>query len=232
MKQMFPVRLCLMLATAAVCFFTVLAWMVPQALEMSARNSAQASNEDKVTLFMRMVYPSIASDLNLVPSKASVPLRNPESFNRVDKKIRDFVAATHIVKVKIFDPTGQVIYSADPKQIGQMFTEGTEAMLHASRGRAFSDVTFRETFLGYSGELSNVVIVSSYLPVRDNERNIVGIAEIYSERTEVFHQIEFDQAKILSVLVVGFAFLGALTFWVIWSMYLRLREVIEDKAQV
>ena len=231
MKLVFPVRSGLLLVVSAVAFFSLLVMIVPQSLEMSARNSAETSNEDKVTLFMRLVYPSIASDLNLAPGIASKPLLDPDTFLRVDQKIRAFVDGTHIVKVKIFDMTGQVIYSANPAQVGEMFQEGTEAILHASRGRAFSDVTFRDTFVGYSGELHDVAIVSSYLPVRDDERNIVGVAELYTERTEIFEQIAYDREKIISVLIMGFALLGAMCSWVLWLMYLRLRETIEDRAQ-
>jgi sensor histidine kinase regulating citrate/malate metabolism len=231
MTRIFPFWPTLMLVLSAVGFFVLLAVAVPEALVRSAKYSAQASNEDKVSLFMRLVYPSIAADLKLSPSEGSVPLHEDAAFTRVDQKIREFAAGTHIVKVKIFDSTGQVVYSSNPAQLGERFTEGTEAILHASRGRAFSDVTFRDKFLGYSGQLSNVAIVSSYLPVRDEQRNIVGIAEIYSERTEVFQEITYDKAKILSMLVIGFALLGAMCTWVLWSMYLRTRETIEDQAQ-
>lgn len=230
-KQIFPVRLGLVLAALAVSFFVVLALAVPYALQRAAQHSAQASNEDKVTLFMRVVYPSIADDLRLSPSKAAIPLHDPAVFERVDQEIRAFVQGTRLVKVKIFDATGVVVYSSDPRQIGQPFEEQTEAILHALRGRGFSDVTFRERFVGYSGELSDVAIVSSYLPIRDDQRNIVGITEIYSERTEVFRQIDYDRARLISVLVVGFAVLGALVVWVLWSMYLTVRETIEDQGK-
>lgn len=230
-KEVFPRRSGLVLFAFTVAFFVLLAVLIPHALEKAAKNSAQASNEDKAILFMRMVYPSIAADLSLERSKPSVPLRDPARFKRVDKVIRDFVAGTHLVKVKIFDITGQVVYSSNPDQIGKPFQEGTEAILHASRGRSFSDVTYRDTFEGYSGEMRDVVIVSSYLPVRDAQRNIVGITEIYSERTEVFQKIAYDRARIISILVVGFSVLCALVVWVLWSMYLTVRETVEDQAQ-
>lgn len=230
-RSVFPVRAGLLLFALSVAFFVLLSLAIPHALERAARNSAQASNEDKVTLFMRLVYPSIADELNLSPSKAAVPLHDPAAFERVDQKIRDFVAGTHLVKVKIFDATGQVVYSSNPDQIGKPFSEQTEAIQHALRGRGFSDVTFRDTFDGYSGEMRDVAIVSSYLPVRDDQRNIIGITEIYSERTDVFKEIDFDQTRIVSILVVGFALLGALVLWVMWSMYLVVRETVEDQAK-
>lgn len=231
MKRILPLPAGLLLLVSALTLFLYLAYAIPEALEHSAKNSSQASNEDKVTLFMRLVYPSIAADLKLEGPDPVKPLTDPAAFERVDQRIREFVVGTHIVKVKIFAPSGLVVYSSDPKQIGAPFEEASEAILHASRGRAFSDVSVRDTFVGYSGELRNVTIVSSYLPVRDEERNIVGIAEIYSERTSVFQQIAFEQAKIVSVLIVGFAVLGAMCVWVFWTMYLRLRETLEDRVQ-
>lgn len=229
MQRVFPVRSGILLVVSAAAFFVFLAYIVTDALEMSARNSAETSNVDKVTLFMRLVYPSIAADLNLVPGIASKPLLDPDTFARVDQKIRAFVEDTHIVKVKIFDMTGQVIYSANPAQVGEMYNEGTEALLHASRGHPFSDVTFRDTFLGYSGEMRNVAIVSSYLPVRDIERNIVGVAELYTERTEIFDKIAFAEDTVNAVLIMGFALLCAAFSWIVWLMYVVVRDTLEDQ---
>ncbi|MBK6636606.1 MAG: response regulator [Rhodocyclaceae bacterium] len=99
----------------------------------------------------------------------------------IDAIVRRFVDNTDIVKVKIFNLEGRTIYSSYAKQLGED-KASTSGFRGASAGRPTTEMSFRESFIGFDGEIRKGHIVSSYLPVLRSGQ-IVAIAEIYTDRT-------------------------------------------------
>jgi len=89
---------------------------------------------------------------------------DPDAIAAVDSEVRDHVLDDSIVRVKIWDPSGTILYSDEPRLIGQSFTLDDEAreVLADRRSRAdVSDLTAPEN--GF--EVADHKLLEAYRPV-------------------------------------------------------------------
>lgn len=66
---------------------------------------------------------------------------DPEAVRRFDRAVRDAVVADPIVRVKIWDAEGRIVYSDEPRLIGQTFELGDDELATLSRGRPDAEVS-------------------------------------------------------------------------------------------
>lgn len=213
----------------AAAFFVLILRILPGALDVATKEATAASSQDMIMVFRNLAYPEIAADLGLAGNDMPMPLAGA-ALERVDEKVRAFAADTKIVKLKIFCLKGSIIYSSDLAQIGDRFDQTDEAFLHALRGRSFSEIEHLDRYEGLNGPMSDVVLAATYVPIRDATGSIIGVVEIYVDRTEVQRQVDNEKSEVLAIIIVGFAALGAATFWAIWSQLVRVRAGIRIEA--
>lgn len=222
-------RATLGVALLAMLFFVLVMRLLPGALDLATKEATAASSQDVIMVFRNLVYPEIDADLDLAGNDMPMPLAGA-ALGRVDQKVRAFVAGTKIAKLKIFCLKGSIIYSTDRTQIGDRFSEPNEAFLHATRGRSFSEIERKDRFDSVSGPISDAVLAATYVPIRDDSNSLVGVIEVYMDRTVVQRQIDSVKSEIMAVLIVGFAAMGAATFWAIWSQLVRFRASTRIEA--
>ncbi len=66
---------------------------------------------------------------------------DPEALRRFDRVIRDAVIAEPIVRVKIWDAGGRIVYSDEPRLIGQTFELGEDELKAIERGTPDAEVS-------------------------------------------------------------------------------------------
>ena len=89
---------------------------------------------------------------------------DPQAVAALDREVRDHVLDDSIVRVKIWDPSGTILYSDEPRLIGQHFALDDEALevLADRRSRAdVSDVSAPEN----SFEAADHKLLEAYRPV-------------------------------------------------------------------
>lgn len=156
--------------------------------------ASQALRSEIVALIAE--YDTISDDIDW-PAFSRSPI-----FVSFDTKVRQLVEGTNVVKLKIYADDSITVFSSDPAQIGEEKSE-IEQVTHALRGRSSSQVTVRESFASFNGELRNVDIVSSYHPLVDGAGNTIGVVEIYSDRTVDFQNIrDYGQTQVGRFLIV------------------------------
>lgn len=215
--------------TLAIVFFVIILRVLPDTLDVVTREATAASSEDAIIIFNNLVYPGIEADLALDSRTPAAPISRT-ALERVDGQVRAFAQGTNITKLKIFNLRGMVIYSTEPAQIGSQFSEGTEAFLHATRGRSFSELRRVESHVGMRGTITDAILSSTYIPIRDRGNSVVGVAEIYVDSSHVYARVNQEKSRFLAIIIVGFAGLGAATFWAVWTQVVRLRSVIRIEA--
>jgi hypothetical protein len=219
----------LLVVALAAAFFVLVMRILPGALDLATKEATAASSQDLIMVFRNLVYPEIAEDLGLAGNDMPMPLAGA-ALERVDRQVRGFAANSKIAKLKIFCLKGSIIYSTDIAQIGERFSETDEAFLHAIRGRSFSEIERKDSYEGLSGAMRDVVLAATYVPIRDDTNTVVGVIEIYVDRTEVQRQIDTEKSEMLAILIVGFAAVGGATFWAIWSQLVRVRASVRIEA--
>ena len=142
--------------------------------------STEISNRTLTQVFVNETYPSIKDHLQL--ENPAVNKMNSQSLETVDQAIKRFAKNTDILKVKIFNKDGITIYSSDASQIGNNYAD-RPGFINAQKSIITSEQTFRENFKGMHGSIQQVHLVSSYIPIKLDNGKIVGVSEIYSNRS-------------------------------------------------
>lgn len=156
------------------------------------RSSTESSHGDMVLVTSKALSTEIEALIAAYEAQGEVvdwpAFSRTPIFVAFDTKVRSLVSRTKVVKLKIYADDSITVYSSDPAQIGEEKSE-IEQVTHALRGRSSSQVTVRETFSSFGGELQNVDIVSSYHPLLASRGDTIGVVEIYSDRTAEFSTI-------------------------------------------
>ena len=99
-----------------------------------------------------------------------------------------------ILKVKIYDLNGKTVFSTDRTQLGEYEPKDYPGNVSAKTGEIITNIYFREQFNAVQGPLKNRRIVSSYLPIYDQNSNAIrGVFEAYYDVTDNYDQMERNQ---------------------------------------
>lgn len=120
-----------------------------------------------------------------------------------------------IMKLKVFNPAGEILYSSSPEDIGSV---NQHSYFHeiVARGAPFTTMVKKDT-LSLEGEPMTVDVVETYVPIMEGGK-FLGAFEIYfdiSSRNKALH--DFIVRSSLLILLVMAAFLVALLFLIVRS---------------
>lgn len=233
----FPYVFLLLNLLVMIGIYFVLTHTMERALSSAIIQATQAGNSDITRVFINEVYPELQSDLALTSNPASVKSAlDSQELARVDNRVRRFMFGTDVLKAKIYNINGITVYSSDVSQIGDDKT-GNKGFSDASRGIPASQVTHRGQFSALDGEVFDRDLVASYIPIRDTSDDIIGVAELYTDRSsEVKHSKELIaelKSELIPSLVV-ILFLVAVIVWRFISYVTRLRLALlqrDDSAE-
>jgi nitrate/nitrite-specific signal transduction histidine kinase len=193
--------------TLTIAIGLALGWAVGRELERSALDQEAASAADTVTLvldpFLR------PDDFDGAPS--------PERRAAIERFIRERILHRHIVRVKIWNASGVVVYSDDPAAVGQrqpVQDELGEALQlsEALQGRiatGISDLSKEENRTERDGYAR---LMEIYVPIRLGGDRVVGAYELYHDLEVVEPRIAATQRFLWASLVVALGGLYATLF--------------------
>jgi hypothetical protein len=186
---------------------------VSRATRASVVSSTDAANLAITEIFASEVWHDIRPLLPKLAADSSTARSNP-NLPAIDALVRQFSRNTDVAKVKIFDLQGLTLYSSEPSQIGDDKST-TSGFISARAGHAVSELTFRDSFTSFQGDVRGRSLVSSYVPVNFGGR-LEGIVEIYTDRTRGILDTEQQLDALLHKLIPIFLVLLLvllLSFW-------------------
>lgn len=155
-------------------------------------------------------------------------LRDRPQTTLLNEAIARKVRGLSVVKVKIYDLTGRTVFSTDKSQIGQDKSK-SENFIAAKSGQVITKLDHRDTFQTISGsDLSDRQILSSYIPIysQDDDREIEGVFELYSDVTPLVEQIGQNQRNI----IFGTASVFCLLYLVLFLIVRRADRIINTQT--
>ena len=148
---------------------------------------------------------------------------SPEDFAdpttaRAQERFARFYTQTvmmpEIVRVKVYDPTKRIIWSDEPRLIGQLFPENRE-LAKALRGRT-SVSLYPESKNENLYEADHKDLVEVYVPiVFPGQAAVVGVIESYKQPREVFANVRRAQLTVVATAVGGGIVLYLSLFWLV-----------------
>lgn len=201
-------RLPLLLVLILVVLVPVQHWLLKDmtnaAVGEAVSDATQAANATVTRLFVNEIYPRLSASLGLEGTgdngTRGAPLSG-QALESTDSAIRSFMFGTDIMKVKIYAMNGMTVYSTERKQIGEDKHDNT-GFQSAAQGIPGSQITHRGTFSSIDGDVFDKDLVASYIPIRNTSGLIIGVAEIYTDRTPVLGKSTRGDDNMHAVLLI------------------------------
>jgi len=134
---------------------------------------------------------------------------------------------TSVVKIKIYDRKGTVVFSTQPGQIGRQ-QSNNPGFRNAINGQVASALLYRDTFNRFDGMTAEDNLMQTYIPVRDG-RNAppLGVFEIYTDINPLVRENERN----LIITLIGAEIILALLYAVLVLLVRRARNIIDAQQQ-
>jgi signal transduction histidine kinase len=120
-----------------------------------------------------------------------------------------------VVRLKIYDANMTVIWSDEPRLIGQRFPDNAQ-LAGAVAGRTTVNLGTGEKKVENVYEGNERQLVEVYVPIVFPEsQRLAGVVETYKETTQVFAKIRKGQMTVVATALAGGALLYLSLFWIV-----------------
>jgi signal transduction histidine kinase len=147
---------------------------------------------------------------------------DPSAVAAMDKVVREGVLGTSVVRVKIWDPTGRILYSDEPSLIGRRFPLGPEernVLAHPQTRADVSDLTSPENSL----ERNRGKLLEVYRPIWTPSGK-PALFEIYAPYEEVTARTGQLWKGFAGVTLTSLLLLVVLLMPILWQLLGRLKR--------
>lgn len=140
-------------------------------------------------------------------------------------EIINMMKGTDVLKVKVYDLSGVVVFSTDLSQIGE-YSDNSSDFLSAVAGKTASELTHRDTFRAFENEVEDKDIFSSYIPIyHSRSSKVQGVFEIYSDVTFLVSDIEKTQQN----LSLGLASILTGLYLTLFAIVQRAHSILQSQ---
>lgn len=168
---------------------------------------AQRSTVTLVNSMLNQVRSDLLDYLEEVQDAAPHQLAEKKLPARLAEAIGEMMRDGSVVRVKVYNRRGVVVFSTKPSQIGNI-QEGNAGFVSAIEGRVASTVVYRDTFNRFDRETEEDNLMQTYLPARaDPTKPIPGVFEIYTDITPLVYLNERTEFVLLALVGLLLAFL-------------------------
>ncbi len=194
-------------------------------------SSVEAISEQGNSTLTRAAVSFFADELNAFIEQTEQNGEADAAANTVSTHLRrhihDLLRETSVVRVKIYDWSGRVIYSTKSEQIGRM-QEGNLGFAAAISGNETTRIIYRDTFNLFDEETADENLVQTYVPIHTQDKdNIIGVFEIYSDINE---QIKEAGARVAG-LIVGVVVVMVILFAILLFHIKRAERIVEEQQR-
>lgn len=176
---------------------------------------AQDRNVALTYAFSNSLWPKFASLVEHSDGSGADTLRSQAKSENLYSLVANQMKDTKVIKVKIYSLEGITVFSSDPAQTGEN-KNNNPAFETALSGEVISGLTHRNTFDAFEGTLTNLDVISTYLPILDDQISKVAVFEIYSDVTDLTTRLAETRviviAAVLSLLGLLYALLYIIVF--------------------
>ena len=220
-----------LLALAVLIAVVVALSMLYRGLVFDAMVEAESHASVALTkTFANAVWPAHAEFVKRAASLDRATLAGRPEIASLEDELRRLADGLPVVKVKIYDLNGLTVFSTDARQIGEdkLSNPGYQ---RARAGYPASNLTYRERFDAWEGDLAERHILATYAPVHVYEAAPVeAVLEVYTDITELVARMERSQWTILAAVLGGMAAVYLAMQLMLARYHRLLREQERERA--
>jgi two-component system, NarL family, sensor kinase len=152
---------------------------------------------------------------------------HPRALTRLDRVIRQRVLRDPIVRVKIWTPSGRIIYSDEPRLIGDRYPLGSSQLASLRTGGLDADVSDLEEEENQY-ERGNGKLLEVYMPIQATDGRPL-LFEAYQRFSSINEGGRHLWLSFMPALLGALLVLGLLQLPLAWSMARRVRQGQEER---
>ncbi len=152
------------------------------------------------------------------------------AFGSLDREVRRHLVGTSILKVILYDPSGQAAYSTDRRDLGRDFSHHRQ-FTTAIAGGIDTEYGFHQRFSAHAGTHTNLWVLSTYLPIRAqyDRGPIIGVVEIYSDITSIRQSLITAALRTGAIIGAAFIVVFGMLLLMVWRADQTVREEQDAK---
>ena len=178
----------LLVAVSLVIFYRQIA--VNELIEIGESKNAAITQS-----FSNVIWPEFEAFLNSASDLSPDAIRVHPETARLRQAVLEQTRGLSVIKVKIYNLQGKTVFSTQEDQIGEDKSENA-GFLAALDGSLASELTHRDTFSAFEGEIEDRDVISSYVPIRRGDVGVQGVFEVYDDVTPLLEKISIAQRNI------------------------------------
>ncbi len=183
-------------------------------------------NVEMTQVFRNAMGARIDAFLSKSYSRDVATLHDAADSAELSKAVTRLMTETDVIKAKIYNHDGLTIFSTDPKQTGESKKDNA-GFASALADHAASELTHRNTFDSFEKQLSDLDVVSSYVPLKSTDGSITGVVELYQDVTETVQRINQTLWRV-SLSVMG---VFAMLFFMQLLVVRRAHGILRTQSQ-
>lgn len=217
-----PARLLALVGAGAVLVLVVSALVGVLAARKLAERQAVNDAANMADLLAEAVVQPTLTD--------SVPTGDPAAVAALDAALKEYVSASTLVRVKVWDRNGRIVYSDEPRLIGEQFRLGPEekeVFVHPRTVAEVSDLQKPENRF----ERGQGRLLEAYRPVWTPSGTPL-LFETYSPYTEVDRRASQLWRGFAGLTISSLLLFAALLIPLLWQLLTRLRAAQAQRERL
>lgn len=188
---------------------------------------AEEGNAALAQTTLNSIRPALMKHLD-AEAKAGPQGVAPQKFPaELAASIENVMQGTSVIRFKIYNRNGIVIFSSNAGQIGTDQSK-KEGFMTAISGRIASSLIYRDRFNPFDKITAKDNLLESYVPVRSGQNGpIQGVFETYTDLTQMVRENE----RILLIVLLGAELIMAALFATLLLVVRRANQHLETQQQ-
>ena len=207
--------------------FLLVAILLVTLYRQIAVNELIALGESKNTAitqsFSNVIWPEFEDFLNSASELSTIEIQSHPETARLRQAVLEQMQGLSVIKVKIYTLDGKTVFSTEASQIGEDKSEN-KGFIAAANGGLASELTHRDTFSAFEGEIADRDVISSYIPIR-RDTAVKGVFEVYDDVTPLLEKISITQRNI----AIGVSLVLALLYFILFLLVRRADNLIKQQ---
>ncbi len=175
---------------------------------------AEDRNVAMAEVFKNSLGPDLLTLLGNSAARDANSLRLAAEEVALRAKVMALMNNTAVIKIKVYNRLGITVFSTDISQIGESKLDNP-GFRAAIGGAVASDLAHRDTFDTFEGSRANVDLLSSYIPMRGDNKAVEGVFELYQDVSPFMRSLYFALWWVTAGLVAVLSALYLMQFLLI-----------------